>query len=200
MAAGRRPADVFTRDLDLPRGPTRERVSPSQSLYHLRASEVRMLATVGAFRVVAAVGPSGHRGPARTGPRRRPRAPPRARAGPRRVPDARARRATLVTLTDAGRDLLESPSRPPRGRDRQTLLRRRRASARELSHDAQVYRAYQRGGRPHASRGRAGPTSRPRLRAQARLPAVPAGPDEAADETTGGRSPRGRRGGWAAGP
>ena len=46
--------DVFTRDLELPRGPDRERVWARDSDVRLRGSEVRTLATVGAFRVVPA--------------------------------------------------------------------------------------------------------------------------------------------------
>ena len=48
------PRDVFTRDLELPRGPERERVWARDSDVRLRGSEVRTLATVGAFRVVPA--------------------------------------------------------------------------------------------------------------------------------------------------
>ncbi len=44
--------DVFTRELDLPRGESRERVRIHAHDYTLRGSEVRALATVGAFRVV----------------------------------------------------------------------------------------------------------------------------------------------------
>ena len=46
--------DVFTRDLELPRGHERERVWARDSDVTLRGSEVRALATVGAFRVVPA--------------------------------------------------------------------------------------------------------------------------------------------------
>lgn len=46
--------DVFTSDLDLPRGPERQRVWARDSDVRLRGSEVRTLATVGAFRVVLA--------------------------------------------------------------------------------------------------------------------------------------------------
>jgi hypothetical protein len=46
--------DVFTRDLELPRGRERERVWARDSDVRLRGSEVRTLATVGAFRVVPA--------------------------------------------------------------------------------------------------------------------------------------------------
>jgi hypothetical protein len=46
------PRDVFTRGLDLPRGLERERVHVHGHDYQLRGSEVRTLATIGAFRVV----------------------------------------------------------------------------------------------------------------------------------------------------
>ena len=46
------PRDALTRDLDLPRGPRRERVRRRDWEGDLRGSEVRMLATAGAFRVV----------------------------------------------------------------------------------------------------------------------------------------------------
>src|SRR6516162_7863601 len=48
------PRDVFLRELDLPRGPERERVFDGDREYTLRGSECRTLATVGAFRVVPA--------------------------------------------------------------------------------------------------------------------------------------------------
>ena len=48
------PRDVFTRDLDLPRGPSRERVRANNREYRLSGDDVRVLATVGAFRVVPA--------------------------------------------------------------------------------------------------------------------------------------------------
>ena len=48
------PRDVFTRDLELPRGRERERVWARDSDVTLRGSEVLTLATVGAFRVAPA--------------------------------------------------------------------------------------------------------------------------------------------------
>ena len=48
------PRDVFTKDLDLPRGPDRQRVRARDHEVRLRGSESRTLATVGAFRVVPA--------------------------------------------------------------------------------------------------------------------------------------------------
>src|SRR3954465_1199090 len=46
--------DVFTRDLDLPRGSSRERVRFNAKEYRLSGDDARMLAAVGAFRVVPA--------------------------------------------------------------------------------------------------------------------------------------------------
>jgi hypothetical protein len=45
--------DVFTRELDLPRGRDREHVRLRDHVYELDGSESRALATIGAFRVVA---------------------------------------------------------------------------------------------------------------------------------------------------
>jgi hypothetical protein len=48
------PRDAFTRDLDLPRGSSRDRVRVNDREYRLSGDDVRVLATVGAFRVVPA--------------------------------------------------------------------------------------------------------------------------------------------------
>src|SRR5436309_2450939 len=48
------PRDVFTQGLALPHGLERERVHSHDRDYQLRGSEVRTLATIGAFRVVPA--------------------------------------------------------------------------------------------------------------------------------------------------
>src|SRR5688572_20771818 len=56
-ARSRDPEDVrsvFSRGLDLPRTSTRERVFLKDRSYELQASEVRVLSTIGAFRVVDA--------------------------------------------------------------------------------------------------------------------------------------------------
>src|SRR5947209_18508926 len=51
---GADPRDLFTRDLELPRGPEREIVHDVRGReFTLRGSESRTLATVGAFRVVS---------------------------------------------------------------------------------------------------------------------------------------------------
>jgi hypothetical protein len=49
----RTPRDVFTRDLDLPRGPERRPVRERNRVHEINGDESRALATIGAFRVVA---------------------------------------------------------------------------------------------------------------------------------------------------
>lgn len=144
--------DVFARCLDLPRGPARERVVHRDRVYTLRASEVRTLATVGAFRVV----PASDLRDARD-------RPAQAHDGDLRslreqglvhtVPlVTRGERTTIVTLTREGRALLDEARRPDRDEGRQTFY----AGAmkpRELAHDAQAYRAYEEAAARIASRG-----------------------------------------------
>lgn len=170
--------DVFTRDLELPRGRERERVWARDSDVTLRGSEVRTLATVGAFRVVPA-------GDLRDG-QDRPLDPHRGDLRHLRdqglvetIPAIGDDRA-LVVLTERGRDVLErnrwssvhreelrwealerefgnrrdvgdERSRPQEPKPRQEFyagVRSGRSTRfavhrpRELTHDAQVYRAY----------------------------------------------------------
>lgn len=136
-------AEVFTRGLHLPHGLERERVHVHEhdADYHLRGSEVRALATIGAFRVVAADDlrdDHGRLGDVHHGELHRLK-----EAGLIRMAapiDRDGRRDAIVTLTERGRDVLES-HRAPDDESRQMFY----ASAvkpRELSHDAQVYRAY----------------------------------------------------------
>ena len=118
------PRDVFTRDLDLPRGSSRERVRVNDKEYRLSGDDVRVLATVGAFRVV----PAGDlREP-------NPRTPTRPARDLERLRDlglvqttpyvVGRTRTTLVTLTGDGRDVLEAES---------TARRRRRRARRSTS-------------------------------------------------------------------
>ena len=51
-ASDRDPRDVFTKDLDLPRTRERRPVRDRDRVYEISGTESRMLATVGAFRVV----------------------------------------------------------------------------------------------------------------------------------------------------
>src|SRR5687768_16106304 len=171
------PRDVFTRDLELPRGRERSRVWARDSDVTLRGSEVRTLATVGAFRVVPA-------GDLRDG-QDRPLDPNRGDLRHLRdsglvetIPAIGEDRA-LVVLTERGRDVLECnrwsnvhrdelkwealdrefrdrPEDDERGRPQEATgqqefyagirsVRHTRFAVhrpRELTHDAQVYRAY----------------------------------------------------------
>jgi len=132
----RDPRDVFTRDLDLPRGPDRERVWFREHSVLLRGSESRALATTGAFRVVHADDLRDSRGQAfdpRSGELRHLRQQKLVRTIP--IRDGRA----LVVLTERGRDALER-NRHDREQHFYSGLRR----PRELLHDAKVYQAYER--------------------------------------------------------
>jgi DNA-binding PadR family transcriptional regulator len=136
-------ADVFTRGLDLPQGLERERVHvhAHDADYHLRGSEVRALATIGAFRVVTADDLRDDRG--RLGDIHHGDLHRLKDAGLIRMAapiDRDGRRDAIVTLTERGRDVLES-HRARDGESRQTFYAGA-VKARELSHDAQVYRAY----------------------------------------------------------
>ena len=51
--ADRDSREVFTRDLELPRGRDRQPVRERDRVYEINGSESRLLATVGAFRVVS---------------------------------------------------------------------------------------------------------------------------------------------------
>jgi len=139
------PDAVFSRDLDLPRGSRRERVYVHSRSYDLRGSESRMLATIGAFRVV----PAGHlhnsdRGHVRDV--RHLRDLGLVRAQPYVIGH---RRTSILTLTPEERALLEHA----RGREsRQTFYAGVR-KPRELAHDAHLYRAYERAAERLVGRG-----------------------------------------------
>lgn len=134
------PDDVFTRELHLPHGPERERVHTPEQDYSLRGSEVRALATIGAFRVVPADDlrdDHGRSGDIRHGDLERLRS---AGLITTVAPLHRGERTVVVTLTDRGRDLLE---RHRAGHhDRAQTFYAGAVKTRELSHDAQLHRAY----------------------------------------------------------
>ena len=147
--------DVFPRELDLPQGREREIVRDRDREYTLRGSESRTLATVGAFRVVSSRDLRDHHDrPAdpRSGDLRHLRE--QGLVETTRVPGSRDH---AVSLTKEGRSLLESHRDPPS----REALRRDFAEARrdhghqqsfyagvkrerELEHDVQVYRAFER--------------------------------------------------------
>jgi hypothetical protein len=142
------PRDVFTRDLDLPRGDTRERVFVRGRPYELRGSEVRTLATVGAFRVV----PEAHlRDQRASSPNdlRHLRDVGLVRTVPHVIGKTRT---TLVTLTERGRDVLEHGRHDRNGEGAQRFYAGI-SKPRELTHDAHVYRAYCRASERLSGRG-----------------------------------------------
>lgn len=125
--------DSFTRHLALPDGREREPVGD----YRLRGSEVRTLATVGAFRLVP-------RGDLERQSVATPRELDRLRqeglisTTPYMIG---RRRTTIVTLTREGVELLEQHRRECRP-DEQQAFYAGVAKARELAHDSRVYAAY----------------------------------------------------------
>lgn len=139
-AASIDPRDVFTRDLDLPRGLEREPVHLHGHEYALRGSEVRTLATIGAFRVAPADDLRDGNGRAADiwhGDLDRLRS-----AGLVRVvaPLDRGDGTTIVTLTERGRELLESHR--VQHRESAQAFYTGDVKPRELTHDAQLPRAY----------------------------------------------------------
>lgn len=134
------PRDVFTRHLNLPRGLERELVRDRGREYTLRGSEARTLATVGTFRVVSSRDLRDHHGRSadpRSGDLRHLR-----EQGLVRTVRLAGSREHAVALTKEGRSVLERHRDRDQG-NRQTFwdgLKRER----ELEHDLQVYRAYER--------------------------------------------------------
>jgi DNA-binding MarR family transcriptional regulator len=134
------PRDVFAHGLDLPRGLERERVHVHDHDYDLRGSEVRTLATIGAFRVVPVSDLHDDNGRAADlwhGDLDRLRSAGLIQVVAHLDHDERT---PLLALTEQGRELLESH----RTRDHEPaqafyagLLK-----SRELRHDAHVFRAY----------------------------------------------------------
>jgi DNA-binding MarR family transcriptional regulator len=126
------PRDALVRDIELPRGPDRERVHDRGRDYSLNGSDSRTLATIGAFRVVSE---RDLRDPREAGDNLRSL----ERQGLiQRVPLNERGRA--ATLTQDGRGLVER-HQSGRADDRQTFYAGA-DRARERTHDAQVYRAY----------------------------------------------------------
>lgn len=141
--------EVFMRDLNLPRGPVREIVRDRDREYTLRGSETRTLATVGAFRVVSSRDlRDQHDRPLdpRSSDLRHLREQRLVETV--RVPGTREH---AVALTKEGRSLLEHHRERDQS-DHQTFwygVKRER----ELGHDVQVYRAYERAVERLAERG-----------------------------------------------
>ena len=138
----RDPRDVFTTDVDLPRGRERRPVRERDRVYEINGSESRMLGTIGAFRVVSE-SDLHHLRDDSNGARRSVR-----RLGEegliRTSPLSSEDRA--VVLTERGRDLLEANrfERHDREHEPRQAFYAGLRKPRELTHDTKVYRAYQR--------------------------------------------------------
>jgi hypothetical protein len=137
------PRDAFVEKLDLPRGPERELVRDRNREYDLRGSESRTLSIVGTFRVVSSRDLRDHDGrPA--GPRKGDLRHLREHGLVRTVP-IDGHKDVAVVLTDRGRDLLESHRRDrDEGQDHRQAFYADLKKPREVEHDAQIYRAYER--------------------------------------------------------
>jgi hypothetical protein len=131
--------DALTRQLDLPRGTERERVEVGTRTYTLRGSEVRALATIGAFRIIdvrdAVQGGSHDRW---HGDLEHLRAQRLIELTPHVL---YGERTALVTLTRAGRELLDRHRRPA-GNEAAQAYYDGLVKPREASHDAQLGRLY----------------------------------------------------------
>src|SRR2546425_3068121 len=145
------PRDAFLDQLDLPRGLERELVRDRDCEYTLRGSESRTLSLVGSFRVVSSLDLSDHDGRP-LDPRKGDLRHLREQGLVRTIP-IDGRRDVAVVLTQRGRDLLEShrrdrdgrsPGRGPSLHDSRQQFYAELKKAREVEHDMQVYRAYER--------------------------------------------------------
>ena len=150
------PRDVFTKDLDLPRGPERRPVRERNRVYEINGEESRALATIAAFRVVAQSDLHDLRDDSHSSRRSLKHLENEGliRTSPLNSEDR------AVALTDRGRDLLEANrhERDERSYEpRQTFYAGVR-KPRELTHDTKVYRAYQRS--DERLRGRGGQVRR----------------------------------------
>ena len=128
------PRDAFVRTVDLPLGIERELVQDSRErLYELNGDESRMLATIGAFRVVSERDLDAFRGAAGSLEHLREEELIRS------VPIGQDEQ--VVVLTDRGWDVLDSHRLDRDGTARQEF-HAGVSRPRELQHDAQLFGAY----------------------------------------------------------
>jgi hypothetical protein len=140
-ASGRRDeSGVFARHVDLPHGPAREIVRERKHCYELNGRESDALATIATFRVVQVRDVQEMLDDGRGRQSARKSLDHLRSSGLLdRIPLGR-RDEDVVVATDRGRDLLEANRREHAGEPRQAFYARLK-KPRELSHDAQVYRA-----------------------------------------------------------
>ena len=129
----------FSRDVALPLGQARELVRFRDRDYALNARDLETLATIGAFRVVAADDLPGREGDTPPARARHARSHLEVAGLVERV-RVDGRGGHVVTLTRTGRDLLERHRAPSDHGARQTFYAGIR-KPRELTHDREVYRA-----------------------------------------------------------
>ncbi len=129
----------FSRDVALPLGQARELVRFRDRDYALNARDLETLATIGAFRVVAADDLPGREGDTPLTRARHARSHLEVAGLMERV-RVDGRGGHVVTLTRTGRDLLERHRAPSDHGARQTFYAGVR-KPRELTHDREVYRA-----------------------------------------------------------
>lgn len=128
------PRDPFVRSVDLPRGPERELVQDARErLYDLNVDDSRILATIGAFRVVAEGELERFRDAENSLEHLR-------EEGLIRSVSVGHGQEALV-LTDAGWDVLDSHRRETEGDYRQEF-HAGVSRPRELQHDSQLFHAY----------------------------------------------------------
>ncbi len=142
--------DVAVRHVDLPIGPRREPLRIRGRDYSINGHQSRMLATVGAFRVV-----SSRDLEASFGRIDDPRSADLRHLRQSRLIETIRRpghRDRIVTLTEDGRHLLECQRRPVQAGAQQEFYAGIR-KPRELEHDVQVYRAYREAADRLTSRG-----------------------------------------------
>ena len=151
QALPRDPRDVFTRGLALPRGNRRQRITVRDRTYELRGSDVRLMATVGAFRAVPLRDLETTEGRGRSD---RDRDIDHLRSAgliETRPFGAGRSRTMLVTLTERGRDLLEAAQ--DRSLDDRQRFYAGFARRPEIAHDAHFHRAYERAAESIRERG-----------------------------------------------
>jgi DNA-binding MarR family transcriptional regulator len=144
-------ARTFSRDVAPPLGQTRELVRFRDRDYTLSARDLETLATIGAFRVVAADDLPGREADTPPTRARHARSHLEAAGLVERV-RVDGRGGHVVTLTRTGRDLLERHRAPSDNGERQTFYAGVR-KPRELTHDREVYRACRHLGTTLAERG-----------------------------------------------
>lgn len=150
-ALSRDPRDVFTRGLSLPRGSRRQRVALRDRTYELSGSDVRVLATVGAFRAVPQRDLESVTGRTRGGRDKQLEHLRSSGLIDTRPFGAGSSRTSLVTLTERGRDLLDAAQ--DRSLDDRQRFYAGFARRPEIAHDAHFHRAYERAAQEIRQRG-----------------------------------------------